>query len=336
MKKILSLMVALIVATLSYAQSGLLATLSHNGEITTYYGASALSDAHNDADHGDIITLSSGSFNAVNITKAITLRGAGMEANASTQTEATILVGDFTLYVPSEVPQRLTIEGIYSNNNMNVGSDLKNASFLKCRFNVIRAFEEIQITNLTMIHCKVTNYLYFDRGSASIINSVIRDPKIENNANIEYVNSIITRSSQFYLQLGFSQYKNSILVPKENARNNYLYSFTLASYCVSIGSSGMFVNIPEANNNVEMTCEEVFKTYKNNDSGTFADDETFELTDEAKTTLLGLDGTQVGIHGGNMPFSAATTNPQITRCNVAAKSTADGKLSVDITVSVPE
>ena len=84
------------------------------------------------------------------------------------------------------------------------------------------------------------------------------------------------------------------------------------------------------------TCEEVFKTYKNNDSGTFTDDETFELTDEAKTTLLGLDGTQVGIYGGNMPFSATTTNPQITRCNVAAKSTADGKLSVDITVSVPE
>ena len=78
--------------------------------------------------------------------------------------------------------------------------------------------------------------------------------------------------------------------------------------------------------------QSLFTTFR----GTYTDDETFELTDEAKTSFVGIDGTQVGIYGGNMPFSTTPTNPQITRCNVAAKSTADGKLSVDITVNGAE
>ena len=77
---------------------------------------------------------------------------------------------------------------------------------------------------------------------------------------------------------------------------------------------------------------DVFKTY----TGTYNDDENFELTDVAKEAYKGIGGTEVGIYGGNMPFSTTPTNPQITKCNVAAKSTADGKLSVDITVNGAE
>ncbi len=56
----------------------LLATLNHEGSISPYYGSSALQEAYNAANHGDVITLSSGSFLGTDIKKAITLRGAGM------------------------------------------------------------------------------------------------------------------------------------------------------------------------------------------------------------------------------------------------------------------
>ena len=49
--------------------------------------------------------------------------------------------------------------------------------------------------------------------------------------------------------------------------------------------------------------------------------------------LKGTDGTEVGIYGGSLPYDPTPTNPQITKFNVAAKSTADGKLSVDIEVN---
>lgn len=67
-----------------------------------------------------------------------------------------------------------------------------------------------------------------------------------------------------------------------------------------------------------------------------SDNETFELTETAKATYLGTDGTQVGIYGGMLPFDTTPSNPRITKCNVAAKSTADGKLSVDIEVKAAE
>ena len=45
MKKLFFTMVALVVATMSYAQSSQIATLSHEGSISTFYGNSALKEA---------------------------------------------------------------------------------------------------------------------------------------------------------------------------------------------------------------------------------------------------------------------------------------------------
>jgi hypothetical protein len=120
-----------------------------------------------------------------------------------------------------------------------------------------------------------------------------------------------------------------------NAKNGSDYISTSGGNtvynCVGIGSSALFYYIPNSTNVVK-TFEEVFKTY----TGKYNDDENFEITDEIKESIKGIDGTQVGIYGGNLPFSTTPTNPQITKCNVAAKSTADGKLSVDITVNGAE
>lgn len=101
-----------------------------------------------------------------------------------------------------------------------------------------------------------------------------------------------------------------------------------------MGSSKWF---SAANNtsNTYSTVEELFKTYKGTKLDGI-DSENFELTDAAKKKFLGIDGTQVGIYGGSLPYDPTPTNPQITKCNVAGKSTADGKLSVDIEVKVAE
>ena len=77
---------------------------------------------------------------------------------------------------------------------------------------------------------------------------------------------------------------------------------------------------------------DVFKTW----TGTYTDAENFELTDDAKIQYLGDDGREVGIYGGNLPFTPNPTNSKITKFNVASKSTADGKLSVDIKVKAAE
>ena len=75
MKKSIILALSLVLSVATFAQQ--LATLNHNGTTTAYYGMNALQQAHSAAVNGDIITLSSGIFNSVDITKAVTIRGAG-------------------------------------------------------------------------------------------------------------------------------------------------------------------------------------------------------------------------------------------------------------------
>ena len=127
MKKFfLSLVFLLSLTGATFAQSSLLATLSHGDEITVFYGPNAFKDAHNAAEHGDAISLSSGTFKAVDVTKAITLRGAGWERDTIKNTIPTKIEGDYEINISDSVPQRLTIEGIYYLGKSSVCKGLNN------------------------------------------------------------------------------------------------------------------------------------------------------------------------------------------------------------------
>lgn len=336
MKKLfLSLIAAIIAATASYAQSSLLATLSHEDTISTYYGATALRDAYAAAADGDVITLSSGSFSAVNIAKSITIRGAGMAVDATAQTEPTVITGDFTINIAEEITKSVTLEGLYHNHALTIEGTLNGATFLKTRFGKINA-SSAQVNNLTMIQCRVAGEMIYRGGNVSsvyCINCIVNkfwNNGGDNNTIFEFVNSIVTKEN-FGEYTGNPSFKNCILI---ETGNYYTYSSlskqTVAYNCIGIGGTNFFKNINNTTN-VSKSYEEVFKTYR----GTYNDNELFELVD-AIQSFVGLDGTQVGIYGGNMPYDPTPSNPQITKCNVAAKSTADGKLSVDITVNGAE
>lgn len=333
------MLVAIVAATMSYAQSSLLATLSHNGEISAYYGTTALQEAYNAAEHGDIITLSSGTFAAVDIEKALTIRGAGMQADTVTNALPTNITGDFTINIPESTEHRLTMEGLYHNNTIKIGT-LKNASFLKDRLNAITYVNAntSSVNGLTILHCKITSSFNIPGGSASFINSFINSPSnafANSNSHYEYLNCVIRTNSLDLIR--HSSFTNCIIYSSNNT--TYLPSTNTAFYCVGkysiIGNNrNMFTNLANSTTNTNFTDEisALFKTY----TGTYSDTETFELTDEAKTKYLGSDGTEVGMYGGNLPFDPTLANLRITKCNVASKSTADGKLSVDIEVTAAE
>lgn len=130
MKKFfLSMAVALAGATGALAQSSMLATLTHDGQVSTFYGATALRQAHEAAVSGDVVTLSSGTFVAADIKKALTIRGAGMGIDSVAQTEPTVLTGNFSINIPDTVTRRLTLEGIYHNQKITYTGTLKMRCF---------------------------------------------------------------------------------------------------------------------------------------------------------------------------------------------------------------
>lgn len=189
MKRLVLSLFTLVCATVSFAQNSLLATLSHEGNVTTFYGASALRDAHDAAVHGDVITLSSGSFNPVNITKAVTLRGAGMAVDSVHNILPTIISGNFSISIPDSVTQRFTLEGIYHNHTIKY-IYLNNAMFVKCRLNEISDdHSSSRLKNATFTNCRFGYRLSLSSDcSASCINSIIQDPL---GANFDFRNCVI-------------------------------------------------------------------------------------------------------------------------------------------------
>jgi len=322
MKKLFVSLVAMVMATMSYAQSNLVATLSHNGEISVFHGAGSLGQAMDAADHGDIITLAGGRYNAANITKAITLRGAGMEEDVASGTYRTHIVGNFDINIPDSLDKHLTIEGIYHENTIRMCGILSNAMLQKCRFKEITySFDYNTVSLLTCINCQITNRIYFPRyTSATFINCVVNFPYNSYGGNMEFTNCVITG------QIG--SINNSAFA---NCLFRCTYSLNNTNSAVNcVGFSDYYTPFENLamSTNITLSAEEFSALFK---EGTF-----WELTDEAKAEYVGLDGKEIGIYGGNLPWDVRILSPQITKCNVAAKTTADGKLSVDIEVKAAE
>ena len=334
-KFFLSLIMMLVASVFTgkvFAQSSTLATLNHEGTISTFYGTSALKDAYNAAVDGDVITLASGSYSAIDLTKAVSICGAGMGLGDAKNIEPTILLGDFYLKLPSDNTTRFTIEGIYHNGEIRYNT-CQNAMFLKCRLNTITYGSNYKLENLSFVHCRIAHkFILMANCSVSLINCIVNEPQCFNNqvtAIFDFTNCVLKRAAD---DLGYSTLKNCIFY--NTTTDQFASTTSLYNTVVFSSVSNVLDNI--VNNGTNIVTGDwpgVFKTYHGTQ---FEDVEEFELTDEAKTKYLGNDGTEVGIYGGNLPFDPTPSNPQITKCNVAAKSTADGKLSVDIEVRAAE
>ena len=334
------------------AQSSVIATLFHDGDIKTFYGTGALRSAHAAAVHGDVITLSSGYFTATDITKAVTLRGAGMEYDSISVIEPTIISGDFSIQIASDSTlqnNNLVMEGIYHNatGSITVKGSLNNPQFVKCRLYDIRCSSysgtDGYMYYANFINCVIAYMVdFYTSGSATFVNCYVSD--IDNyssssSASCEFQNCVV-KDSQFSYVVN-TVFRNCFLYAVSNSSSynyNQLPSTSPAYNCValsSISSTNIFANQSNTTNTQVSSLSDVFKTWTGSSLNNFKR-ERLELTDAAKTKYLGSDGTQIGIYGGSIPFDPRPSNPQITKLNVASKSTADGKLSVDIEVKAAE
>lgn len=352
MKKLILTFIATMIAIVSFAQTSLLATLSHEGSISIFYGTTALKQALEKADNGDAITLSAGQFLAADITKAITLRGAGMNVrNDSIMThESTVLEGTFSVNISEETEKRLSMEGLYITQAMENKGTLRNAMFLKTRFNSVLAGEDSKIINSSFIHCRLANGINIpDNSNVRMTNCIIWNPSniSTTDSNYEFDNCVICFNKTPYSESVLnSYYKNCFIMQSYHGTvdSGRKIDYVIPSSNVAFNSvayaptSGTYSNIIYYMNAKNTTNKQLsgYSTVLKSGSTKYVDSEMYELTDEAKTKYLGLDGTQIGIYGGNLPYEEDPTAPQITKCNVAAKSTADGKLSVDIEVKAAQ
>lgn len=359
MKKLIVSLFVLLCTTMSFAQTSLLATLSHEGSISTYYGSSALKEALEKATDGDAITLSAGQFLATNITKNVTLRGAGMSVRTDSiySHEATIVQGDFEIAPTDSTTGRIIVEGVYFTSGITYKGLVRNPLFMKSRFSTVKSGDGGRIINATLIHCRVASgFGLADNSNACFVNSVINDPHNvgKKGSDFEFDNCVVSffdktgiDGSYYTSKVIDSYYKNCMIMANYSNIGSSNNNYTIPYSCTAINCVGCSTwgNLNDYYNNIFYYLSSKNTTNKNvakpsnvlkTGGFTYNDSEKYELTDEAKTKYLGTDGKQIGIYGGSLPYEEDPTTPQITKCNVAAKSTADGKLSVDIEVKAAE
>lgn len=360
MKKIITLCVALIATIVVSAQQPM-AILDHNDSISVFYGNGALGSAYNAAVSGDIITLSSGSFDGnFNMTKNnITIRGAGMQYDSVTMQEATYVNNSASYYFSAN---NCTLEGLNINNVLFYNNGHGNR-ISKCSIGAVYSYWPTTTYGTsgynngkggaTFVSCKVysleifkhtgggyattTNYYYY-LINTSWYNCIVQNLSIYNN-----VNWSINWNNQFYhcvIGIGpgtatyAGEFYNSILY--YTSTSNTRCSNQISAYCIGIQNSNVS-SYPFWNSTVRNNTNRTFATTFTDFNGSNWDTATFTLTPEAQA-ILGLDSTQVGIYGGAHPYNPRVdaVPPIIGRVTVPATTNAEGRLELNVEIITDE
>lgn len=352
MKKSILIVLAMIIATVSFAQQlnvTQFATLSHNDTVTAYYGSGALAAAHEMAAHGDIITLSPGWFEATAITKAVTIRGAGMlNDTVANRYNSTQIGNSFMINIPNVAGYHLTFEGVYISDVI-VYVSAYNPQFKKCRIGTIRksASGQMVLFQPFFSNCIVGAW----DGSSSITNAMFVNSIVLNSWQGEGhgVNTNGYGGISEYYYWGYDLYtcgqsydvyyncivniSPNIISNKRNIVNCITYSYdTNAAAAVGtnvyntlgILEQGSFYGTNSHDNTNINSFENIFKTFR----GTYTEGETFELTDQAAANYLGSDNTQIGIYGGSAVFNPKATDMRIRKYSVGFYSDGNGQLKI--------
>ncbi len=328
MKKLfITLVAAIVAATATFAQRNWVATLTHEGTVKTFYGTNALTEAHEVAVEGDVISLSSGLFYINQISKAITIIGAGMEDNEDQKIEKTRLSISY-IGIPNETETPLRIENIECDNEISLRYiqeyrylDLHNAIFKKCNFtNTTRSFRDAKLKDVTFVQCHLRKIDHNEGNDVAYVNCCIDGGYTGTGSFVSFLNCTFT-------DFGFDPFSNSTFINcvlnKKRDEPGWADEDNVVENCLGAhpGSREMW---QRAKNSV-LVHTNIFK------DGTF-----YELTDEAKALITSNDGTEIGMYGGQYPYNPIPDGPRITKFNVASKSSADNKLSVDVEVSSAE
>ena len=224
------------------------ATLQHNDTITrVFYGSNAFVSAHNAAVAGDIITLSSGTFNSVNISKSIIIRGAGCAYDSITNMLPTFISGNFDIDFGDCSACNAAIEGVKFIGVINMGSSSNNyiahyanyISFTKCFINSIRnCYNHIRYSN-QFVDCIINSFSSINFTGTSIVNSVVKFTEYSHN-DINNCTSIYNSIILFDNGLSINNliaYNSIIATISEHAVSNCTFLNTIG---IQTGETSLF------------------------------------------------------------------------------------------------
>ena len=328
MKRIfISLLTVIACSMAAMAQDSRVATLQHGTNIKAYYGPDALVEAHKGAVDGDIITLSAGEFNAGEISKAITIRGEGMDKTVITCS------GYISFKIPGGTSYPLSLEGLAVNPASGYSPSISGTTgaetvlISKCRF-----FSSHYGAEMNISKCKaVIIQSIIDQGEFAIY--------VQQNADVTCINSILSPGLS-YSSTGKYDLQNCFIEGKLDVAYSSIKNCIISEVCT----------VNETNTTSHCLVKEGSEGFSDSwyikavapDPGPWDEPDAvvlwdnlftgnYHLTDEASQTYIGTNGTEVGVYGGTYPYEKTPDYPVVKSLDVIG-SHKDGKLSVQINV----
>lgn len=301
-----------------------------------FYGADALIEAMAAApDRGATITLSSGTFNAAEITKCVNIYGAGWVTELSPKNNdnpadnsilPTIINNTTNINLPAELaaPHNIHIEGIKFNGSFSsiIGSNpIDGLEVVKCYFTQVGAngsgFYDMENKNVHFTQCCITTGIFCAFYDMTLQNCYLSangygttgiGHSDKEGSNLIFNHCILWSSN------GGSNNRficNNSIVSLYKKRTSQIYR-----YCIMTDAELGADFLGSVNNWFGISWADVFKDQANLD---YSDTRTFELVNPA--VYVGDDGTQVGVNGGNYPWNKAPHTPLVTDLKLAIDGT---------------
>lgn len=300
-------------------------------------GNTALQTAYTNAQSGDTLYLSGGTFTPpAAFDKKLMIIGAGHYIDSTLATGKTFINGAITL---SENADLFYIEGLEITGNVTFTTNhsVNNVSIKRCKingqFNVLGDFSN-PTTNLSLIGNVLAQRINLENAQTALLsNNIIVNTFQGSNGNMISNNIImgyVYGSSMDYLFFGSNNTLNNNIILWEgynanvngsgNIFNNNLYVEPTPNYGQTPTASGNYTGIAQS------------AIFVNQTGVAFNYEHNYHL--QAPATYLGTDNKEVGIYGGIFPYKegAVPLNPHIQLKNIGSTTDANGDLQIQILV----
>lgn len=281
--------------------------------VKVYVGKEAFKKAYNDAVNGDVITLSSGSFDTPSpFQKELSVYGAGYEEDAASGTAVTTLNNSINIK-DIESLSNLHFEGLRINSTITCNIPISDMVISKCLCEYVYLYGATS-TDITIQQCVITNgvqgYNYSDY--------------ITKAENLRVKNCILGGVSIFD-PTSIVKIDHCLLLSKiQNTDKPYVYPFVYTNCIfgkrgepVSILGSLQYCIVPyyfSCNNPINVIDLRNAAVFTDGDwASSYSADRTYTLSNPEE--WIGDDHTQIGIHGG-MGFSKVPSTPVIKNMTV--------------------
>ena len=341
MKHLFSMAVALFMTATSFAQvvsEAISATLQRGESTSVYYGTDALKQALENAEDGNIITLSSGTFSTpANFNKSVKIYGAGYEDDTLTGVARTFLAGGVTMDgLDGQHPDYFYMEGVWINGEVNINkletdTLIQGTKFVKCRMGTFNMRSNSDATILRQ--CYICGHI---DGNSSIATGFIAQNCYINN-RVQWFN---TKSAVLI---------DHCILPQNDCyyiHGPYLYKNSIINTCLDLGATavnciGNHRELSRDNQNTLVNCYTEYSDWGDYLGSIFTDGQKnlkYTLDDTQiprrweianPDVFIGDDGTAVGPAGGDYPWDKIPSTPRIISSKIGNK-TVGGKLHVTV------